>query len=81
MDISPLRIGPAAVAKAATQHWNGCPVRGLTLAGEGGQLTWYIFCNMPEGVVSGIMDGVAGEFVPSLAPPAIVPQIATAKPE
>ena len=72
-----MRIGPAAVVKAATQHWNGCPVRGLSLHGEEAQLVWYIFCNLPEGVVYGTMDGVTGEFVPSLAPPAIVPPTAT----
>ena len=72
-----LRVGPAAVVKAATEHWNDCPVRGLSLTGEEDQLTWYIFCNLPVGVVSGSMDGIVGEFMPSLAPPARVPPTAT----
>ena len=72
-----LRVGPGAVIEAATKHWNGCPVHGLTLTGEDRQLTWYIFCSLPEGVVSGTMDGVTGEFVPSLAPPAQLPPTAT----
>lgn len=72
-----LRVGPLTVIEAATKHWNGCPVHGLTLIGEEGQLAWYIFCNLPGGVVSGTMDGVTAEFVPSLAPPAIIPPTAT----
>ena len=38
LSLEGLRIGPAAVVKAATQHWNDCPVRGLTLVGEEHQL-------------------------------------------
>ena len=72
-----LLVGPGAVIEAATKHWNGCPVHGLTLTGEERQLVWYIFCNLPQGVVSGMMDGVTGEFVPSLAPPAQLPPTAT----
>ena len=72
-----LRIGSGKVVQTAAQHWNGCPVRGLTLTGEEGQLVWFIFCDLPEGVVSGSMDGVTGEFVPSLAPPARSPHTAT----
>ena len=72
-----LRVGPAAVIEAATKHWNGCPVHGLTLTGKERQLVWYIFCNLPQGVVSGTMDGVTGGFVPSLAPPAQLPPTAT----
>ena len=72
-----LRVAPSEVVKAATAHWNGCPLRGLTLTGEGDQLTWYIFCNLPEGVVSGTMDGVTGEFGPVQKPPARVPPTAT----
>lgn len=72
-----LRVGPDAVVEAATGHWNGCPVRGLGLTGEEDLLVWHIFCALPEGVVSGTMDGATGEFIPSLAPPAIVPPTAT----
>ena len=72
-----LQIGPATVVKAATQHWSGCPLRGLSLIGAEHQLVWYVFCNLPEGVVSGTMDGQSGVFTPSLAPPAIVPPTAT----
>ncbi len=72
-----LRVGPDAVVKAATEHWKACPVRGLSLTGEEDQLTWLIFCNLPEGVVSASMDGTTGEFVPSQAPPAQPPPTAT----
>ena len=72
-----LRIGPGKVIKAAAQHWNGCPVRGLTLVGEEHQLVWHVSCDLPEGVVSGTMGGLTGEFVPSLAPPVQSPPTAT----
>ena len=72
-----LRVGPAFVVKAATRHWEGCPVRGLSLHGVEDTLTWYIFCNLPKGVVSAMVDGVTGEFTASLAPPAFPPPTAT----
>ena len=72
-----LRIGPASVTEAATEYWQGCGIRGLNLIGEGADLVWYVFCNLPQGVVSGTVDARTGVFTPSLAPPARVPLIAT----
>ena len=77
MDLSSLRIGPASVVQAATGHWPACGIRGVTLIGQGDELVWRVFCNLPEGMVSGTVDGQSGVFTPSLAPPAIVPAIAT----
>ena len=75
-----LQVGPAAVIKTASRHWQDCQPRGLTLSGRDDDLVWYIFCNVPEGVVSGTVDGSTGAFTPSLAPPARPPAIATAVP-
>ena len=77
MDLRSLRIGPASVVRAATGHWPDCGIRGISLHGQGDDLVWYVFCNLPEGVVSGTVDGQSGVFTPSLAPPAIVPPTAT----
>jgi hypothetical protein len=73
IDLRALRAGPAAVARSATGHWSGCGVRALTLYGEGEDLSWTVFCNLPEGVVSGSVDARTGEFTPSSAPPAVPP--------
>ena len=76
MDLSSLRIGPASVVQDATGHWTGCGIRGVSLIGLGDELVWHVFCNLPEGVVSGTVDGQSGVFTPSLAL-AIVPPVAT----
>jgi hypothetical protein len=49
----------------------------MTLYGEEDDLAWTVFCNLPEGVVSGSVDARTGVFTPSLAPPAIPPSVAT----
>ena len=72
-----LRIGPASVLRAAIGHWPACGIRSIGLHGQGDDLVWYVDCNLPEGVVSGTVDGQSGVFTPSLAPPAIVPPTAT----
>ena len=77
IDLSSLRIGPASVVEAATEHWKGCAIKGITLLGEGEKLVWYVFCNLPQGGMSGTVDARTGVFTPSLAPPARVPLIAT----
>ena len=72
------QIGPASVAHAATGHWPACVIRSIGLTGQGDDLVWYVFCSLPEGMVSGMVDGQSGVFTPSLAPPAVAPP--TAKP-
>ena len=77
IDLPSLRIGPASVIRAATGHWPTCGIRSIGLIGQGDDLVWHVDCNLPEGVVSGTVDGQSGAFTPSLAPPAIVPPTAT----
>ena len=77
IDLPALRIGPASVIRAATGHWPACGIRSIGLHGQGDDLVWYVFCNLPEGVVSGTVDGQSGVFTASLAPPAIAPPTAT----
>ena len=69
IDLRELRAGPAAVARSATSHWSGCGVRAMTLYGEAEYLAWTVFCNLPEGVVSGSVDARTGAFTPSTHPP------------
>jgi hypothetical protein len=78
LDLHNLRTGPERVAHAISAHWPGCTLRGILLYREDDRLTWLAFCNTPEGVVSGSMDGKTGIFAPSEAPPAPIP--ATAMP-
>ena len=80
MALNGLRVGPANVARVASGHWQGCRIRGRSLVGDGEELVWYVFCDLLQDVVSGTVDGRTAEFVPSSAPPAIVPPIATPKP-
>ena len=77
LDLRAVHSGPAAVARSATGHWPGCTVRAMTLFGEEEDLSWIVFCNLPEGVVSGWVDVRTGAFTPSSAPPAVLPPIAT----
>ena len=77
IDVRALRTGPAAVARAAVEHWSGCQVRSMTLVGDQQSLTWHVSCETPEGVVSGTVDGLTGEFSPSAAPPVRPPPTAT----
>ena len=69
IDLRELRAGPAAVARSATGHWSGCSVRAMTLYGDAEDLAWTVFCNLPEGVVSGYVDARTGAFTPSTHPP------------
>ena len=77
MELGALRVGPAAVGKAATDHWDGCDLRSLSISGQGQELFWYVFCELPEGVVSGTVDNESGVFQPFSAPPARIPSTAT----
>ncbi len=68
-----LKIGPNSVVETATKYWEGCNVTGLGLSGEGSELVWNVFCELPRGVVSGVVDGRTGVFTPSNVPPARLP--------
>ena len=49
--------------------------------GEGHDVTWHGFCNLPDGrVASGTINGQTGAFQASAAPPAQPPAVATAVP-
>ena len=80
LSMGSLRTGPDAVQRAASSHWGSCENANVGLTGEGDDLVWYVFCELPEGVLSGTVDGRTGEFIASGAPPAIRPPTATAKP-
>ena len=77
IDLQALRIGHATIAQAATDHWLGCGMRSLMVTGQGDNLTWYVFCELPEGVVSATVDNRTGVFRPSAAPPVRPPPTAT----
>ena len=68
-----LKIGPSSVVDTATKYWEGCSVTGLGLSGKGNKLVWHVFCRLPQGVVSGVVDGRTGVFTPSNVPPARLP--------
>ncbi|MDA1347969.1 MAG: hypothetical protein O3A47_03765 [Chloroflexi bacterium] len=69
-----LNVGPAAVVRAAQEYWRDCEPRSLSLAGENEDIVWFVFCNLPAGVVSGTVDPVV--LTPSGAPPALPPPTA-----
>jgi hypothetical protein len=73
MILHDLKIGPSSVVETATKYWEGCSVTGLGLSGEGSELFWHVFCGLPQGVFSGVVDGPTGAFTPSNAPPARMP--------
>ncbi len=68
-----LKIGPSSAVETAAKYWGGCSVTGLGLSGEGSELDWQVFCGLPRGVDSGVVDGRTGVFTPSNAPPAQLP--------
>lgn len=80
LDVSAVRVGPRAVLEVATDQWPGCELRSMTLVGGDEGSTWHVFCNLPEGVVSGTVDPVTGLLTNSSAPPARVPVTATPLP-
>ena len=66
LSMGSLRTGPDAVQRAASSHWGSCENANVGLTGEGDDLVWYVFCELPEGVLSG-----TGEPA-SLSPPALL---------
>ena len=77
IDLQALQVGPAAAGEAAMTYWPNCKMGTLTLIGQRDDLTWIVFCNTAEGVISGTINAQTGAFVPSLAPPVPPPPIAT----
>ena len=80
MILHDLKIGPSSVVETATKYWEGCSVTGLGLSGEGSELFWHMFCGLPQGVFSGVVDGRTGVFTPSNAPPARMPPTEESEP-
>jgi hypothetical protein len=56
IDLHGLRVGPSRVAGAMLAHWPDCANVRLTLFGDGSDLHWTAFCDLPEGVVSARVD-------------------------
>lgn len=78
LDIDSVIQGATSAMGAATDHWPGCVPRGQTVVESAeGNTWWYVFCDLPEGTVSGLVDAETGEFTPSGAPPAVAPVTAT----
>ena len=67
MILHDLKIGPSSVVETATKYWEWCSVMGLGLSSEGSELLWDMFCGLPQGVFSGVVDGRSGAFTPSNA--------------
>ena len=80
MILHDLKIGPSSVVETATKYWEGCSVTGLGLSGEGSELFWHMFCGLPQGVFSGVVDGRTGAFTASNAPPARMPPTEESEP-
>jgi hypothetical protein len=77
LEMTVLRVGPAAVARAITSHWQGCTPGWAILFGTGSQLEWSVYCKLSDGrVATATLDGQTGEFRPSPAPPAYPPPTA-----
>lgn len=71
VNVDKVNIGAAAAMGAATTQWPGCVPRGQTLVGSAEGINWwYVFCDLPEGTVSGQVNARTGAFTPSGAPPA-----------
>ena len=81
LDVELIKVGAPTAMDAAIEHWRGCVPRSQTVFGSAeGDTRWVLFCDIPEGTVSGWVDVQTGEFKPSQAPPAIRPVTATAGP-
>lgn len=77
LELQALRVGPADALRPLTAQWSGCAPRSLTLVEERDALTWQAFCTLADGrVAAGTIDGAAGAFQPSPAPPASPPPTA-----
>jgi hypothetical protein len=78
LDVGSINVDATIAMEAATEHWPGCVPRGQTVIGSTeGENQWVVFCDLPEGTVSGWVNAETGEFTPSKAPPAIAPVTAT----
>jgi hypothetical protein len=77
LDLQAVKVTPAEAGEAVVDHWPGCALRSITLAGDGDVLIWYVFCDLPEGTVSGVVNARTGAFTPSDAPPSRPPPTAT----
>ena len=78
LDVESINVGASTAMNAATEHWPGCVPRGQTvIRSTEGSTQWVLFCDLPEGTVSGWVDATTGEFTASEAPPAIGPVTAT----
>lgn len=78
LDVDSVIMGATSAMGNATEHWPGCVPRGQSIVGSAkGNTWWYVFCDLPEGTVSGLVNAETGEFTPSGAPPAIGPVTAT----
>lgn len=80
LDLAALRVSPSEVARSAQAYWPGCTAPTMTLYGQGSDLSWIVFCEVPAGVASGTVDNSTGLFQPSPAPPARRPPTATPQP-
>ncbi len=78
LSVESMNVGPTAAMDEITEHWRGCAPRSQTVISSAeGDTRWVLFCDLPEGTVSGWVDVKTREFTPSEAPPAIVPVTAT----
>lgn len=77
LDLQAVTVSPAKAGESVLDHWPGCTLRGITLAGDGQVLIWYVFCDLPEGTVAGVVNARTGVFTPSDAPPSRPPPTAT----
>ena len=48
LDLSALKVGPAAVARSLASHWGGCTVGFVTLYVQDDHLEWTGFCMLPR---------------------------------
>jgi hypothetical protein len=64
-----LLVGTESIVALARDHWNEGELSGATLGGEGADLTWHVFWDLPVGNVSATINAITGEFTASNAPP------------
>ena len=56
LDFSSVMVGAQAVHDIASDQWPACDLRSMSLASAEPEPVWYVFCNLPEGVVSGTVN-------------------------
>lgn len=77
LDLQAVTVSPAQAGRTMLDQWPDCKPRGITLAGEGEVLIWYVFCDLPEGTVSGVVNARTGVFTPSNETQSSPPEMAT----